>query len=243
MRGRDDDRGAGTVEPTRELERVEQVRELGCCVRAPRSVRVSEAAERRRVDTTGAGHLRGDHDDPRRGRRREQRQRSRHESRVTEMVHAHLELEAVDRGPGRRPHEAGVRDDDVDAHMLRLERGDGATDGGEVGEVEREVLEVGGRDRTEDPSGRDRGALRVARREDHAGAVACERAGVLEAESAARPGDECDLPRQIGDVLLRERHRSPCPHRWFIRVGRSPGSERLPRRTPEGGAEAPPSEV
>ena len=161
---------ARLVEPALELEREEQVGELGLPVGAPARVAAALPVEVVEVDRARCG--------ARRRRRSTTRsvtcgQQQVGQREVAEVVGAELHLEAVRGALLGHGHHAGVVDQDVEVALPGV--GERAH-GGEVGEVERADLGLAG-DRRRRPPRPWRGRARRGRRARRRGRARARRRG------------------------------------------------------------------
>nr|POE94673.1 hypothetical protein CFP56_16910 [Quercus suber] len=208
----DDAVGGGVA--GREGARQQHVARLGLrVVLAAAAVHLGRAGLRVELD---AAHRRGHgrerrgpgHAHAARGRRRgrllQQRRQVGGEEPGPEAVGAHLQLVAL-RGLGaeRGRHDAGVVGEDIEALLPAEELVGGGADGGQVGEIELEVLEAAVGGGVEGAQGLDGGGalVRTAAGEVDGAVLGVEELGELEADAGVAAGDDEDaagLVRQLG---------------------------------------------
>ena len=121
-----------------------------------------------------------------------------------EVVRADVQFEVIDRAKGRRHHDAGVVDQDVEVAAPLVGEGPHRL---EVGEIQFADL-VGAVE-----VARDRAALvDVANGQNRSRPVGAEFARGLESDPTGRPGDDDGLSREIGNIALRPLSSSHLPH-------------------------------
>jgi hypothetical protein len=125
---------------------------------------------------------------------------------VPDVVRADLQLEAVGGRAVRRDHDAGVVHEHVDPVVPRAQLLDRPPDVGEVGQVERQHLDVDVGQLLAQPGERVVGLLRVPRGDGQARAGPPQLESGVEPEPSGDTGDDGPLPAQVGDVLRAPAH-------------------------------------
>jgi hypothetical protein len=190
-------RRARGPQPAVELEREQDVRELGLRVVARRRVRplAGQVVEMDPAALVQAGAHR---DDARVGAAAEPVQEQAGEREVAEVVGRELALVALRAQRARRHHHAGVVDQEV--HLDAVEVVDERADGVEVGEVHVPQVQAGVGQPGPDAGGGSRALLRVADGHDHRGAPPGELAGGDQPEAAVGARDERGAAGLVRDV-------------------------------------------
>jgi len=131
MRRNADQLPARRVAAPLQFQREHQAGELGLPICLPWRV-VALALQIAEIDRPGAMRQAADTDDPRRTGQAQQRQQSRRERKMAEMVGAELHLETISRNlPARQGHHAGI----VDQEIKRWPRLNALGKGGDRSEV------------------------------------------------------------------------------------------------------------